>query len=166
MSHFFFTFINKPLLNAYYVRCLWEKASDISTQWSDSWYSCPCVIIASPLVQAWPGDSLLTNRICQKCWGVTTRTKDCNFSWHSFSCYHFISFSLACSDENSYPVVSCPMERLRWEGTEGDNSLCGAGSGWQLWEEAWKQVHSQLSLQMRITASANTLVTPLRDPEL
>lgn len=68
MSHFFFTFINKPLLNAYYVRCLWEKASDISTQWSDSWYSCPCVIIASPLVQAWPGDSLLTNRICQKCW--------------------------------------------------------------------------------------------------
>ena len=74
--------INKSLLSAYYRRHLRDRATGRALNDPDSWYSCSLWYLPSPYPWLWAGPSelLLTKRIWQKWWEITTMTEECNFS--------------------------------------------------------------------------------------
>ena len=143
--HFFSTFVNKALLNAYWCNTLMRGSFWQRFQWSQLLYSCPCVT-PSPWVWAGPGDSLLTNRIWHKCWDVPTMTKAFNLCLASPPSFAGI---LSPSHFLALMKLGCPMERPWWQ-RPSVNSWRGTESCQQPVEWAWKASPLPVGRQTRL----------------
>lgn len=118
----------KPYSLSIQVWCLWDGPNDPT-----SWFSCPCVT-PSPWVHAGPPDPLLTSRLQQSggCHFLIRFRKDLA---SVLLCFHSLLF--AGTDETCCHVVSCPVERPTWRGTE--NGL------WPVAQEEVNPVNNRVS---------------------